>query len=124
MIILKDIYMNLSMDRIKYYFKLTYNPDMKKLILPLLAFFFLIGVPKDRNFDGKVSITDIWLSIGDNILIPVGISIQSLFSSFIGKFLEVDIRNLDRSNLLGLGFFGTFFISVILFFIWSFIIKD
>jgi hypothetical protein len=58
---------------------------MFKILLPILASLFIIGVidPKDKNFDGKVFITDIWLSIGDNILIPVGMFIQSLVNSLV-----------------------------------------
>ena len=42
-IILKDIYINLSTDSIKFYFKLTYNDEMKKLLVLLFSVLFSLN---------------------------------------------------------------------------------
>ena len=72
----------------------------------------------DRNYDGDITISDIWISIQD-LLIPAGNFIQSIANyfanSFIGKFFELDAINLERDTLALVGLCGIVGIVIIVF---------
>ena len=82
---------------------------MKKLLLPLSLPLVLFGCSKDRNYDGKFTISDMGLAIQD-YLIPFGEpilnSVNFLINSRFGAFLELSTIYPTKGILLTVGWFG------------------
>jgi len=76
---------------------------MKKLLLLLSLPLVLFGCSKDRNYDGKFTISDMGLAIQD-YLIPFGEPVFNSFNLFInssfGAFLELETIYPDEGLML------------------------
>ena len=60
----------------------------------------------DKNSDGIITISDIWVSLLD-FLVYIGFYFQSFLMIFtnnpVGRFLEIDVINFQRNTLLVIG---------------------
>ena len=69
----------------------------------------------DKNYDGNITISDIWISFLD-FLVYVGFYFQTFITIFtnnpVGRFLEIDVIDLDRNKLLGIGLL--FIVSILM----------
>ena len=84
-------------------FRLDYN-----VVMASQSFF-------DKNYDGNITISDIWISFLD-FLVYVGFYFQTFITIFtnnpVGRFLEIDVIDLDRNILLGIGLL--FIVSILM----------
>ena len=94
--------------------------NMKKLLLILLISLGIVGCSKDRNYDGSITISDIWISFQE-LAISVGWYVKAFLNLFtdnsIGRFFEVDVFYWEPNTYLYLG------IGIILLFLFSIIIR-
>ena len=60
----------------------------------------------DKNSDGIITISDIWVSLLD-FLVYIGFFLQSFLMIFtnnpVGRFFEIDVINFQRNTLLVIG---------------------
>ena len=93
---------------------------MKKLLLLLSLPLVLFGCSKDRNYDGSITISDIWISFQE-LAVSVGWYVKAFLNLFtdnsIGRFFEVDVFYWEPNTYLYLG------IGIILLFLFSIIIR-
>ena len=94
--------------------------NMKKLLLILLISLGIVGCSKDRNYDGSITISDIWISFQE-LAISVGWYVKAFLNLFtdnsIGRFFEVDVFYWEPNTYLYLG------IGIILLVLFSIIIR-
>ena len=91
---------------------------MKKILI--ISLLVLFGCSKDRNYDGSITISDIWISFQE-LAISVGWYVKAFLNLFtdnsIGRFFEVDVFYWEPNTYLYLG------IGIILLFLFSIIIR-
>jgi hypothetical protein len=79
---------------------------MKKLLLLLSLPLVLFGCSKDRNLDGSITISDIWISFQE-FAILVGLYVKSFLNIFtnnsVGRFFEIDVINWESNTYLYVG---------------------
>ena len=94
--------------------------NMKKILLILLISLGIVGCSKDRNYDGSITISDIWISFQE-LAISVGWYVKAFLNLFtdnsIGRFFEVDVFYWEPNTYLYLG------IGIILLVLFSIIIR-
>jgi len=79
---------------------------MKKLLLILLIPIGIVGCSKDKNYDGSITISDIWIS-AQEFAILVGSYVKDVLNIFtnnsVGRFFEIDVINWEPNTYLYVG---------------------